>query len=214
MLFLKLSLCAFFLRILISRLQRGFVYAIVAISTITNLVEGIWINFVCGIPDNNFVLKILAHKCVSRWTEAGVAYTQASVNAFTDVALAIIPIWLLWSMQMKIWTKVSVGGILLLATGYVMTWSIVALLAANDMNSGCVASMVRFKYIPLILEPSLGFYSTYYPSRDQLICLPFCRDCGSFDDYMYHRTGYRPLSVLPCYSSTTAVVAGRHDRII
>jgi hypothetical protein len=122
MLFLKLSLCAFFLRILISRLQRSLVYVIIAISTIINLIEGIWINFMCGVPDGKFVPKILAHQCAPRKTQAGIAYSQATVNTFTDVALATIPVWLLWRMQMKIWTKVSVGGILILATRYVISW--------------------------------------------------------------------------------------------
>jgi hypothetical protein len=120
MLFLKLSLCTSFLRILVSRLQRSIVYAIAAIPTIINLVNGIWVNFICGVPDDHFIPKILAHKCAPRRTQAGMAYSQAVVNTLTDIALAALPIWLLWNMQMRGWAKFSVGGILILATGYVI----------------------------------------------------------------------------------------------
>lgn len=119
MLFLKLSLGAFFLRILVTPLQRYCVFAMMAASVVTNLMEGIWVIFLCGIPDGHYYLRILEKKCSSVPTQSGIAYSQAAVNTLTDIGLAAMPVWLLWRMQMKLSTKVSVGAILILATGYV-----------------------------------------------------------------------------------------------
>ncbi|QDS73753.1 hypothetical protein FKW77_005031 [Venturia effusa] len=145
MLFLKLSLGAFFLRILVTPLQRNTVYFMMVISSISNLMEGIWVIFLCGVPDGQAYLRILEKKCATVPTQAGIAYSQAAVNTVTDIGLALMPVWLLWSMQMKASTKISVGAILLLATG------------------GCIASMVRIKYVGLILDPTFGFFRTVTP---------------------------------------------------
>jgi hypothetical protein len=122
MLFLKLSLCAFFLRILVSPNQRRVVYAIGALSIITNLYEAIYVIFLCGVPDGHYYLHVLSHQCASVQSQAGIAYSQSSVNMATDVALVLIPIWLLWSLDMKASAKVSVGGICVLAVGYVINF--------------------------------------------------------------------------------------------
>ncbi|KAE9973674.1 hypothetical protein EG328_004285 [Venturia inaequalis] len=145
MLFLKLSLGAFFLRVLVTPLQRYFVFAMMVASVITNLMEGIWVIFLCGVPDGHYSLRILEKKCSSVPTQSGIAYSQAAVNTLTDIGLAAMPVWLLWRMEMKTSTKVSVGAILILATG------------------GTIASMIRIKYISLILNPTFGFYKTVAP---------------------------------------------------
>lgn len=116
MLFLKLSLGAFFLRVLVTPLQRNFVYVMMVISVIANIIEGVWVNFLCGVPDGHYYFHILRKECASVATQAGIAYSQAAVNTFTDIGLAFMPVWLLWRMQMKTSTKVSVGAILILAT--------------------------------------------------------------------------------------------------
>lgn len=121
MLFLKLSLGAFFLRVLVTPLQRYFVFAMMVASVITNLMEGIWVIFLCGVPDGHYSLRILEKKCSSVPTQSGIAYSQAAVNTLTDIGLAAMPVWLLWRMEMKTSTKVSVGAILILATGYVFS---------------------------------------------------------------------------------------------
>lgn len=121
MLFLKLSLGAFFLRILVTSLQRNVVFFMMAAAAVSNLMEGIWVIFLCGVPDGHYYLRILEKKCSTVPTQAGIAYSQAAVNTLTDIGLAAMPVWLLWSMQMKTSTKVSVGGLLVLATGYVVT---------------------------------------------------------------------------------------------
>ncbi|TID24479.1 hypothetical protein E2P81_ATG02785 [Venturia nashicola] len=145
MLFLKLSLGAFFLRVLVTPLQRCVVFAMMVASVITNLMGGIWVIFLCGVPDGHYHLHIVARECGSVATQSGIAYSQAAVNTLTDIGLAAMPVWLLWRMEMKTSTKISVGAILILATG------------------GTIASMIRFKYISLILDPKIGFYRTVAP---------------------------------------------------
>lgn len=50
--------------------------------------------------------------CLSNNVEAGMAYTQAILSAITDFILGLLPIWMVWDMQMAQELKVSVAGLL------------------------------------------------------------------------------------------------------
>ncbi|KAL6151979.1 hypothetical protein ACJQWK_04843 [Exserohilum turcicum] len=69
-------------------------------------------------------------RCESTWHLEIVYYVCASVNIFTDWATALMPIALLWNVQMNRNTKISVAGILSL--GFFTS----------------ISGFVRLKYIP------------------------------------------------------------------
>ena len=138
--FMKLSLGAFFLRILVEPWQRSTVYVIICVSTVTNFTIGFYDIFFCGNPTSIFD-KIFIGKCAPYTANAGILYLQAVVNTLTDVALAMLPVPLLWNSKMNTKSKISVGLILMLASG------------------GCIAAMIRFKYLTAILHPTLSFFS-------------------------------------------------------
>ncbi|QDS68447.1 hypothetical protein FKW77_010814 [Venturia effusa] len=151
MITLKLSLGAFFLRIITSPGQRRIVYVVVVAATVANLTEIFYMIFMCGAP-NDFARKIILDKCAPTWSIAFVAYGQNTVNTLTDIVLAVLPIPLLWKANMAKVQKWTVGLILTLAT------------------TGCISSIVRFVYIHGILHPkSIGFYKTIKPLT--IICI-------------------------------------------
>ncbi|RDI89753.1 hypothetical protein Vi05172_g749 [Venturia inaequalis] len=151
MIALKLSLGAFFLRIITSQWQRRVVYAVMLSATIANLIEAFYVVFMCGDP-RDFVEKSVVDQCAPRWSMALVAYGQNTVNTLTDVTLALLPLSLLWKTKMKRAQKWSVGLILTLAT------------------AGCISSIIRFVYIPRILGSKTdGFYKTMKPLT--IICI-------------------------------------------
>jgi hypothetical protein len=127
-LFLKLSLGLFFLRVLIKKWQRKIVYATMLISTVINIYHCFFVLFSCGNP-RLYLENTLQRKCVRKSVEVGLAYEQATVTTLTDWVFALLPIPLLWNASMDLRSKLSVGFILSLGA------------------FGSICSIVRFKYI-------------------------------------------------------------------
>ncbi len=63
--------------------------------------------------------RAAANKCPSKQVEFGVALSQAAANVVTDIILTVMPVPLLWNVNMEWRVKISVGFILVLATTYV-----------------------------------------------------------------------------------------------
>lgn len=115
MIALKLSLGAFFLRIITSQWQRRVICVVMVAATIANLIETFYMIFLCGNP-HQLPEKILVDECAPYWSMAFVAYGQNTVNTLTDIILALLPFPLLWKTNMKSVQKWTVGLILTLAT--------------------------------------------------------------------------------------------------
>jgi len=71
----------------------------------------------------------------------GAAYTQASVSALTDWSYALLPLFVLHNTNMRKREKQTVLAILSLAA------------------TGSIASLIRFKYIPALVEGIIIFFS-------------------------------------------------------
>jgi len=129
MIFLKLSLGVFFLRILISHRQRCMVYVVMVLSVAMNLIDTFWNIFSCGDP-RFYYDHIVAGKCASTAWGLAESYAQTIVNTGTDIALACLPFFLLRDSMMATSAKLSVAFILILAT------------------TGCICGIVVLAYIP------------------------------------------------------------------
>jgi hypothetical protein len=113
--FLKISLGLFFLRVVLKKWQRKVVYATVFLSTIINIYHTIFIIFSCGDP-RYYLEHMVQMKCVRKSVELGLAYEQAAVTTITDFVFALLPLPLLWNASMDRRSKISVGCILGLGT--------------------------------------------------------------------------------------------------
>jgi hypothetical protein len=127
-LFLKLSLGLFFLRVVIKKWLRKIIYATMALSTAINIYHCFFVLFSCGNP-SLYLENTLHRKCVRKSVEVGLAYEQATITTVTDWVFALMPIPLLWNATMDRRSKISVGLILSLGA------------------FGSICSIVRFKYI-------------------------------------------------------------------
>lgn len=127
-LFLKISLGLFFLRVVQKKWQRQIVYGTMILSTIIQFYHTVFIIFSCGNP-TLYLEHMLSKKCVSKTIELGLAYEQAAVTTATDFVFALLPIPLLWTASLDRRSKLSVGFVLCLGT------------------LGSVCSIIRFKYI-------------------------------------------------------------------
>ncbi|RDI83214.1 hypothetical protein Vi05172_g6947 [Venturia inaequalis] len=126
--FLKISLGLFFLRVVSKKWQRKVVYATMFLSTIINIYHTVFVVFSCGSPQH-YLERMIQMKCVRKSVELGLAYEQAAVTTITDFVFALLPLPLLWNVSMDRRSKTLVGCILGLGT------------------LGSIFSIVRFKYI-------------------------------------------------------------------
>jgi hypothetical protein len=117
MIFLKISLGIFFLRILIERWQRATVYILVGISTTFNFGYFWFVAFQCGVPSSasEFWERRLSGQCASSKWILGLGYSQAGVSFLTDVGLALLPIPVLMRARIANREKWVIGGLLLMA---------------------------------------------------------------------------------------------------
>jgi hypothetical protein len=114
-LFLKLALGFFFLRLAVDKWQRRTIYLAMFLSSTVNLFVSFWDIGVCGNPAS-YLLDIMQGKCVSMQAQLAVAYLQAAVNSVTDITLCAIPFFLMRGSKLPSWIRAYVTGLLVLAT--------------------------------------------------------------------------------------------------
>jgi hypothetical protein len=115
MLFLKLSLGLFFLRVLQTPWQRKTVYTVVVVSTLSNIFFSFWVAFECGNP-TNYITKLSTGQCHTQNSWRWIGLAQATGNVVIDFILAAMPLPMLWGSKMVLIKKITIGGILILAT--------------------------------------------------------------------------------------------------
>lgn len=138
MVFLKLSLAVFFLRVCIERWQRWIIYGSASIYTLYAFAYLFVAVFECGNPANILVFEIEG-RCIP-WSVLGpINYIHGSLNAVTDWIFAILPIFVLYKSNLPSQAKYSACGILALGA------------------LGSICSLVRLGYIH-VLDEKLGVF--------------------------------------------------------
>jgi hypothetical protein len=115
MIFVKLSLGCFFLRLLVTTEQRYTVYAVVGMACLVNFVMILVDVFFCGNPQGLWRKEYLG-QCIPSSSQLSLSYFQASINALTDVSFAGLPFWLLHKSMLPKKVRYYVYGILSLAS--------------------------------------------------------------------------------------------------
>jgi hypothetical protein len=114
--FLKVSLGIFFLRILVDRWQRVTVYIIVTFASLVGFAYFWYAVFQCGAPNDSYWEKRLNNHCAETPPLIlGMGYLHAVVTAFTDIALALVPVPVIIRSQISFREKLVVFCILTMA---------------------------------------------------------------------------------------------------
>ncbi|KAL1305799.1 hypothetical protein AAFC00_003962 [Neodothiora populina] len=131
-LFLKLTLCLFFLRVLHTRQQRTLIIITAAISVLISLVWFFIAIFQCGNP-SLYLVHQLEHKCLDFGTVlAPMNYIHGIANAISDWIFAIVPILVVLRTQMTPRARASVIAILALGA------------------AGSICSVIRLAYVHVL----------------------------------------------------------------
>ena len=153
MIFFKISLAIFYLRIVIRFWQRYIVLGTVILNTAYNVFLLFAALFNCGDP-SRYLENELKGTCMPVATTYALQLAGCVLNAATDWIFALLPIFVLFKATMPLPAKVGSGFILLLAC------------------CGSIVSMVRIPYIEG-LRPGPDFFNTA-----TALCILSIIECG------------------------------------
>jgi hypothetical protein len=121
--FLKFTVGIFLLRICSRQWQVTVIWGVLAIVLIFNIVY-LFIAIAQCQPIDYFWTRLESASakgtCVSKELASGSTYAATAVNAFADWTLGLLPIALVWNVELDRRTKCSVAGILALGVLYVL----------------------------------------------------------------------------------------------
>ncbi|KAH8746846.1 hypothetical protein BGZ57DRAFT_972142 [Hyaloscypha finlandica] len=112
MMFIKLSIALFLLRIAVKRLYVWILRISMAVVTIWSLAIWIYELFQCIPVEAQWNYTIKNAKCDSGPSFVAAAYSISVMTIVTDWLYALLPIPMIWSVQMSVQTKMTVAFIL------------------------------------------------------------------------------------------------------
>ncbi|KEQ74801.1 hypothetical protein M436DRAFT_23581, partial [Aureobasidium namibiae CBS 147.97] len=110
--FLKISLAFFYLRIVIQRWQRWVIFMTVTVFTLYGLAYAFIYLFRCGLNVNDQLISRAEGKCIPDHTLLVMTYVFGSVDTLTDFIYAFLPIYVLWNSNMPLGMKFTAGFLL------------------------------------------------------------------------------------------------------
>ncbi|KAF4980511.1 hypothetical protein FZEAL_3499 [Fusarium zealandicum] len=142
---IKASIAIFLLRICVHRIQRIIIWAVTAITEVYSLFFFLLFVLQCR-PTSLFWLRYTNDpppgSCLDASVVADAFYGYSAISCLTDWTYSILPIFLVWKLQMSTNVKVSV----------------VVILAAGAIASS--ATIVRFPYLYSLTDIDDFLYST------------------------------------------------------
>ncbi|MCJ1403806.1 hypothetical protein MMC11_007029, partial [Xylographa trunciseda] len=115
--FVKLSIAFLLLRLVTSVWYKRLLWATIAFLIAATLVAAMTLIFSCVPPAANWDPTLLpTAKCFSLSTFTAVGLLNTSVNIVTDVLFVILPIPVIWGLQLNVRTRITLIGVLSLGT--------------------------------------------------------------------------------------------------
>ncbi|KAH8821450.1 hypothetical protein F5884DRAFT_87245 [Xylogone sp. PMI_703] len=108
---LKLSLAAFLLRIIKVRAQVIAVHVMLVLITILSIIFFFMTIFQCQ-PAEKFWHPEVPGKCFGKTTVLGISLSHGILIAITDFLMAILPLFIVWKLQMTLFMKFSVAALM------------------------------------------------------------------------------------------------------
>jgi len=112
MMFIKLSVAVFLLRLSVRRRYKYTLWASMAVVAIWSTVVFFWGTFQCKPVQAQWDYTIPHLRCVSAEQVVGVAYSVSIMTIITDWLYALLPIPMVWKIEMTRQAKATVLAIL------------------------------------------------------------------------------------------------------
>ncbi|KAE8363918.1 hypothetical protein BDV27DRAFT_145697 [Aspergillus caelatus] len=108
----RLSIAITLLRLTIERIHTWILYAVMVLSTAVGIVFLFVSIFQCQPVSYYWNLLWMEGHCLAMDARLGIVYMYSGVVATCDFTMGILPVFLIWRLQMDLRTKVAVAGIL------------------------------------------------------------------------------------------------------
>ncbi len=113
---LKVSLGLFFLRILTGTWPTPLLRTVIGFNILVGVIYTFIMIFQCGNPIRLAESMTGSPDCVPRGFTLSVGYVYGTINAMTDWSFVFVSIFVLVRSGLHLWTKVSVGAVILVGT--------------------------------------------------------------------------------------------------
>lgn len=156
---LKLSIGAFLLRLVMKPVHKYVIIVTLVVVSLYSTAYILMVIFQCT-PVDHFWHEFGKGKCIPGKVNTYTSYAHAAIIGASDLILAIVPVFMVWNLQMNQAMKLSVGGLLSLgALGGITTFIrmpyIKALGEATVLNFFEVTSRLA---IWTCVEPGVGIF--------------------------------------------------------
>lgn len=118
--FIKLSLGVFLLRIAVKQRYIWILKISMVIITIWSTAIFLYSIFECQPVEAQWDFTIQPQKCTSGDSFVAAAYSISVLSIVSDWMYAVLPIFMIWSVQMNLQKKITVGIVLSLGILYVL----------------------------------------------------------------------------------------------
>lgn len=116
----RLSIAITLLRLTVERIHTWILYAVMVLSTAVGIVFLFVSIFQCQPVSYYWNLLWMEGHCLDMDARLGIVYMYSGVAATCDFTMGILPVFLIWRLQMDRRTKVAVAGILGIACMFVL----------------------------------------------------------------------------------------------
>ncbi len=147
MMFIKLSIAVFLLRIAVKRPYVWILRISMGVVAIWSVAIFIYDLFQCVPVQAQWDFTIKSAKCVSGPSFVAAAYSISVMTIVTDWLYALLPIPMIWSVQMSVQAKATVAFVLSLGILYAASLALLTRQQTNEDCSASVATLIRLKYI-------------------------------------------------------------------
>ena len=120
MMFIKLSIAIFLLRLAVTNRYIWILRISSTVVVIWSIAIFFYDLFQCTPVKAQWDFSIQSKRCVSGTSFTSAAYSISVMTILTDWLYALLPIFMIWSVQMTVQTKFTVGIILSLGILYVV----------------------------------------------------------------------------------------------
>lgn len=110
----KVSIALALLRLTISRRHSAILWAVIGFSVVVGMVFWFMLTLQC-LPVSYFWTRTGEGKCLKIHQLITIAYVYSVVAMLCDLTLGLLPIVLVWNLQMNRQTKIALAGILSMA---------------------------------------------------------------------------------------------------
>jgi hypothetical protein len=145
----KISIALALLRLTIKKTHRLILWGLIGTVIAIGLLFWFFLLFNCQ-PIGYFWQQVdqgSKGSCLPLSTLLGIAYFYSSVTILCDLTLGILPVFLVWNLQMNHRTKWAVGGILSLAALYVMFTHISCGRDVLTFTRASIAVIIRIPFL-------------------------------------------------------------------